>query len=107
MHVSYQSNLYVVEGAFLLEFMPLLLEDVECLRHGKLLQEVTNKIIDNNVSVERLWLNISNSSHLGASCLSSCHLLEISLGLQSCEIIKIIIIFSEGLKWKVFYWLFI
>ena len=43
MHVSYQSNLYVMEGTFLLELVPLLLKDVERLGHGELLQEVSNK----------------------------------------------------------------
>ena len=63
MHVSYQSDLNVVEGSFLLELMPLLLKDVQRLGHRKLLQEISNEIINYNISVERLWCSISNPSN--------------------------------------------
>jgi hypothetical protein len=62
MHVSYQSNLNVVESTFLLELVPFLLKDVKRLGHCKLLQEVTNKIIYNNVSIKCLWGSLGDSS---------------------------------------------
>ena len=54
-HVSYQTYLNIVECAFLLKFMPLLLEDVQRLRHFEFLHKISNEVIDNNVSAQCLW----------------------------------------------------
>jgi hypothetical protein len=47
--VSYHSNLDIMECALLLELMPFLLENIECLIHIKFLHEVPNEVIDNYV----------------------------------------------------------
>ena len=87
MHVSYQSNLYVMKGAFLLELVPFLLKDVERLGHCELLQEVSNKIINYNVSIKCLWNSVGDSSDSRAPSLSGGHLLEIRFSLESREVI--------------------
>ena len=50
MHVSYQTDLDIVESTFLLKLMPLLLEYVQSFGHVELVHEVSDEIINNNVS---------------------------------------------------------
>jgi len=54
-HVSYQTDLNIVEGTFFLKFVPLLLEDVQGFRHFKLQHEVPDEIIDNYISAQSFW----------------------------------------------------
>ena len=46
----------VVEGTFLLELEPLLLEDVKGLGHRELLQEVADEVIDDHLLLQDLRL---------------------------------------------------
>jgi hypothetical protein len=50
MHVSYQTDLNIMESTFFLKFMPFLLKNIKCLVHFEFLHEVSNKIINNNIS---------------------------------------------------------
>jgi hypothetical protein len=51
-NVSYKADSIVLENSFLLEFVPFLLEGVHGFFHVELLQEVSDKVIDNNVSLK-------------------------------------------------------
>ena len=53
-HVSYQTDLDVMERSFLLELVPLLLEDVEGLGHFEFLHEISNEVVDHNISRKSL-----------------------------------------------------
>lgn len=55
--VSYQADVVVVEGTFLLELEPLLLEDVKGLRHRELLQKVADEVIDHHLLLQDLRLS--------------------------------------------------
>ena len=47
-----------MESSFLLELVPLLLEDIQCLSHAELLQEVADKIVNNDISFHCLRLGL-------------------------------------------------
>jgi hypothetical protein len=53
--VSYEAKMVVLERTLLLKFVPLLMENVESLRHGELLQKVSDEII--NDDFELFWHN--------------------------------------------------
>jgi hypothetical protein len=46
-----QTNTQVLEGSFLLEFVPLLLENIHSFLHFELHEEVTNEIIYDDITV--------------------------------------------------------
>jgi hypothetical protein len=95
MHVSYQTDLNIVKGSLFLELVPLLLEDIECAFHLKFLQEVPNEVIDDNFSLESFG-NLLLNSHSIAGLLHGFNPFLLSLVLQSCEVIQIVVIFYDG-----------
>jgi len=48
----------VLESALLLKFIPFLMKDVEGFGHRKLLQEVSDEIIDDHVTLQHLRLGL-------------------------------------------------
>ena len=97
MHVSYQTNLDIVECALLLELMPLLLEDVQGFGHFKLEHEVSNEIIDNNITAKCLWDCFCNSCSLAGSILLGCFF-HLSLNFKCIEVVEVIIVFYKALN---------
>jgi hypothetical protein len=65
MHVSYQTYLHVVESALLLEFVPLLLKNIQGLIHVEFRHEISDEIIDNYFPLQGFWNLFLNYSPLG------------------------------------------
>jgi len=56
--VGYEANVVVLEGALFLQLVPLLVEDVESLGHRKLLEEVPDEVINDDLPLEDLGLGL-------------------------------------------------
>ena len=100
-HVSYQTNLDIVEGAFFLKLVPLLLEDVQGFRHFKLEHEVSNEVIDNNITAQCFWDSLCNSGTFASSILLGCFL-HFSFNFKCVEVIEIVIVVSIAFDSEVF-----
>jgi len=86
--VSYQSYRYIMKSAFFLKLMPFLLENIQSLIHFEFLHEISNKIINNNISTHSFWNCFSNSSSSPRGILScKCLFLLLSFGFKSNKII--------------------
>ena len=100
MHVSYQSDLNVVEGSLLLKLVPLLLEDIQGLGHLEFLHKVPNEVIDDDIPLESLGDLLH---HLCASlglCLGL--LLKFGFMFQGIEIVKVVVIVQVSVKNDIF-----
>ncbi len=56
--VGYEANVDVLEGALLLQLVPLLVEDAESLGHGELLEGVHNEVINDHLPLGDLGLGL-------------------------------------------------
>ena len=94
--VSYQTDLYIVESALLLKFVPLLVEDVESLVHLELLHEVADEIVNHDLLSNGLRVGLSHSN---TSLVAISHLLGyltlLSVGLESVEVVQILVFFKS------------
>jgi hypothetical protein len=56
--ISYEAYVVVLESTFLLKLIPLLMENVQGLRHCELLQKVSDEIINHHFSLEYFGLRL-------------------------------------------------
>ncbi len=63
----------VVEGTLLLQLKPLLLEDVQGLRHSELLQEVPDEIVDHDLLFEYFGFSLGLVSPHGSDIAGTAH----------------------------------
>lgn len=92
LHVRYQTYLVVVECAFLLQFVPLLLKHTHSFRHSKSHEEVSDKVINNHISLNNFRLRLLFERFHRVS-LHALALLSVgSLCLKHIEVIQIVVI---------------
>ena len=85
-----------MKGSFLLELMPLLLEDVQGFRHFKLEHEVSYEVIDDHITAKSLWDCLCYSCSLAGGILLGCFF-HLSLNFECIEVIEVIIVLDEAL----------
>lgn len=98
-NVGYEADVIVVEGPFLLELVPLLLEHIQSFSHTKLLQEVPYEVINDDVALEHFRLGLGfiglHRGHVSGTTGRLCLLLEHfhgGLRFKGLEIIQIILV---------------
>ena len=86
-----------MEGALLLQLVPLLLEHVQGLGHVELLQEVANEVVDHHISFQGFRHGLLDASFAAFVGFIGLLLLLLSPGLEDVEVVEVVVFLVHGL----------